>query len=229
MNDTKKNGSNLPAVFSFGENNKLTAFTENDEIWFIAKDICEILGLNNVTKAVRALDPDELKIIQVVDKAGRKNRMNVVNESGMYALIMRSNKPEAKAFRKWVTGTVLPELRRTGRYDVRPMAVLEEKPLPGMDIRFNIQQRFAAACKIAGSQNKLMDLFGYSNGVASFIMHPDQWHLVSSETWLDVDRKLNSAFQNLNINEALLMIVDIEDVKKRKALAELLLRKGGVA
>ena len=83
--------------------------------WFVAKDICDILGLSNSRKAVAALADDE-KGVTTMDTSGGKQRLGIVNESGMYTLIFNSRKPSAREFRKWVTSEVLPSIRRYGRY-----------------------------------------------------------------------------------------------------------------
>ena len=85
--------------------------------WFVAKDLCEILELDDVRRAVEPLDDDE-KLTGEILQSGQMRSMWLVNESGMYTLIIRSRKPEAKNFRKWVTGEVLPSIRKTGRYEV---------------------------------------------------------------------------------------------------------------
>lgn len=85
------------------------------QFWFVAKDICDILGLTNSRQATSALDDDEKGVISN-DTPGGRQAMTVVNESGMYALILQSRKPEAKAFRKWVTSEVLPSIRKYGFY-----------------------------------------------------------------------------------------------------------------
>ncbi|TDL99592.1 MAG: phage antirepressor [Flavobacteriaceae bacterium] len=85
------------------------------EPWFVAKDICDVLGLENVTKAMYGLDDDEKLTLPKV-RAGQKREMNLVSESGLYALIIRSNKPIARKFRKWVTSEVLPSIRKYGTY-----------------------------------------------------------------------------------------------------------------
>ena len=82
----------------------------------LAKDVCEVLGIDNVTWALKKLDEDEFTTSKVIDSIGREQETYVVNESGLYSLIMTSRKPEAKAFRKWVTSEVLPSIRKTGAY-----------------------------------------------------------------------------------------------------------------
>ena len=98
------------------------------EPWFVAKDICEIIGIQNVPQAMHQLDEDE-KLIYVLDRSGQKRELNMVNESGLYALIIRSNKPQAKKFRKWITSEVLPAIRKYGTYstDPRKMDVLKKR------------------------------------------------------------------------------------------------------
>lgn len=87
----------------------------NNEPWFVAKDICDALGLQDVSMTVKRLDEDE-KLVQTVFVSGQNREVWTVNESGLYGLIFQSRKPEAKAFRKWVTNEVLPSIRRTGSY-----------------------------------------------------------------------------------------------------------------
>lgn len=89
---------------------------QNGDPWFIAKDVCEILGLSNTTEALRELDEDEKNHIRNPEvKRGNPNLL-IVNESGLYSLIIKSRKPEAKRFKKWVTKDVLPSIRKHGGY-----------------------------------------------------------------------------------------------------------------
>ena len=85
--------------------------------WLVAKDLCDYLELNDVSKALERLDDDE-KLTRKFFVSGQMRSMWLVNESGTYALILRSNKPKAREFRKWVTSEVLPSLRKTGRYEL---------------------------------------------------------------------------------------------------------------
>ena len=83
--------------------------------WFVAADVCGALHLRNPSDAVGRLDEDE-KGIGIVYTLGGPQEMVVVSESGLYALTLRSRKPQARAFRRWVTGEVIPSIRRTGAY-----------------------------------------------------------------------------------------------------------------
>ena len=90
---------------------------ENGEPWFVAADVAQVLGYDHTPHATRLLDDDE-KVVQKVDTLGGKQDMTLLNESGLYHLVLFSKKSEAKAFRKWVTEEVLPALRKTGSYSV---------------------------------------------------------------------------------------------------------------
>lgn len=87
----------------------------DDNPWFVAKDVCECLGIANSRDAVARLDDDE-KDVGKADTLGGSQDITLISESGLYTLIMRSNKPEAKEFRKWVTSEVLPSIRKSGVY-----------------------------------------------------------------------------------------------------------------
>ena len=94
-----------------------TLTDEAGEPWFVAKDACDILELNNVTEALRPLDDDEksnFRNSEVAQNGGRAPL--IISEPGLYKLIMRSRKPEAKEFQRWVTHEVLPQIRKTGGY-----------------------------------------------------------------------------------------------------------------
>lgn len=83
--------------------------------WFVAADVCKALDISNSRDAISRLDEDE-KGVATTDTLGGVQQVSIVSESGMYALIFSSRKPEARAFRKWVTSEVLPSIRKTGSY-----------------------------------------------------------------------------------------------------------------
>lgn len=89
----------------------------NGEPWFVLKDVCEVLGMDTsqLKKVADRLEDDEKGRTQITTPGGMQESW-VINESGLYNVILRSDKPEAKPFRKWVTGTVLPSIRRHGAY-----------------------------------------------------------------------------------------------------------------
>ena len=89
---------------------------QNDgEPWFVLKDVCNVLHIGNSRDVVARLEQDEKGVGQI-DTLGGKQEMTIINESGLYNVILRSDKPEAKPFRKWVTSEVLPTIRRHGMY-----------------------------------------------------------------------------------------------------------------
>lgn len=88
---------------------------ENNNPWFVAKDVCDVLEITRHQNATRYLDEDE-KGGCLVNTPSGEQKMTVVNEAGLYSLIMRSRKPEAKAFKRWVTHEVLPSIRKSGGY-----------------------------------------------------------------------------------------------------------------
>lgn len=87
---------------------------QNGGPWFIAKDVCDVLGLTTANLA-RDLDDDEQGVFQLMTPGGMQS-CKIINESGLYSLILKSRKPEAKSFKKWVTSEVLPSIRKHGGY-----------------------------------------------------------------------------------------------------------------
>ena len=94
--------------------------------WFVAKDACDCLAIADVSQACKNLDDDEKQVVArspelslLFRESSNAPTMTLISESGLYTLVMRSNKPEAKVFRKWVTSEVLPSIRMTGGYGIR--------------------------------------------------------------------------------------------------------------
>ena len=104
--------------FTYEKKQVRTLVDENGESWWVAKDVCKVLGFSDHKVALRKLDEDERGGYPLPSPSGIQN-YNIINESGLYTLIIRSNKPEARKFRKWVTSEVLPAIRRTGRYETQ--------------------------------------------------------------------------------------------------------------
>ena len=115
--------------------NEFRAILKDNQPWFIAKDVCDILGINNVSLAVNGrerinkegqkywsggLDDDE-KLMLTVSISGQNREVLFVNEYGLYNLILKSHKPEAKQFKRWVTHEVIPSIRKTGYYSIKKL------------------------------------------------------------------------------------------------------------
>lgn len=111
-----KNSKIIP--FAFDENLIPTVTDESGNIWFVAKDVCKILEIINHRDATSQLDEDEKNGVGITDAMGRTQQVTVISESGLYALVFRSRKQEARAFSKWVRAEVLPTLRKTGSYSM---------------------------------------------------------------------------------------------------------------
>ena len=102
-------------IFSHEQFGQVRTVILNGEIWFVAADVCRALELSDTHKAVDRLDDDE-KGTNSIPTLGGPQDMLTVNEPGLYALILGSRKPEARAFKRWITHEVLPQIRRTGAY-----------------------------------------------------------------------------------------------------------------
>lgn len=171
-------------VFNFKENQVRTQ-SRNNEVWFCLKDVCDILEIKNATDVVKRLDKEERTRFNL----GRQGEANFINESGLYAVVLRSDKPQAKPFRKWVTSEVLPTLRRTGSY--RLPQTPEEK------IQLLLEANQSANAKIEKVEERVSNLednrflnpneYGYLNTQISARVKE-----VKEVLHLECDRKQNS-------------------------------------
>lgn len=131
----------------------LRTIEKDGEIWWVLKDVCDVLGISHTEAVAARLDSDEASQTGVIDSRGRKQNMLIINEPGLYSVILRSDKPEAKDFKRWVTHEVLPTLRRTGSYsmqDAQPMTpaqllAAQAQVLVDMERRMNEMQTQTAA------------------------------------------------------------------------------------
>lgn len=136
------------SVFDFQEQ-PVRIVDQAGALWFLVNDVCRILGLSNVTESTRTLDGDELN--SVILKSGLQERkMVTVSESGLYALIFKSRKPQAKAFRKWVTSEVLPAIRQTGSFSAEPVKASLAAELPAKPLALPMPlETVRAFCKLS--------------------------------------------------------------------------------
>ena len=137
--------SNEIQQFDFKGASLRTLTDKAGEPWFVAKDVCDILGHSNVSMALDRLDDDERSKFNL----GRQGETNIVNEAGLYVLVLGSRKPEAHEFKRWVTHEVLPQIRRTGGYipttDVDDdMTILAKAVMIGQRTMEAQKQRIAA-------------------------------------------------------------------------------------
>lgn len=101
---------------------QLRTIQRDDGLWWVLRDVCRVLGLTTPAKVAERLDDDE-KGVSLIHTPGGTQEMTIINEPGLYTVILRSDKPEAKAFKRWVTHDVLPSIRKTGAYGVPPERV----------------------------------------------------------------------------------------------------------
>lgn len=106
----------LASVFSYNEHNVRTVVI-NDEPWFVLNDVCKALEIDQVAGIKRRLNEEVISNHPLQTLGGMQN-MNIINEDGLYDVILDSKKPEAKAFRKWITKEVIPSIRKSGKYSV---------------------------------------------------------------------------------------------------------------
>jgi len=102
-------------VFSY-EGNEVRTVQRGGETWWVLRDVCEILDLTTPARVAERLDDDEVSLTHIIDSIGRNQETTIINESGLYNVILRSDKPEAKSFKRWVTHEVLPSIRKHGAY-----------------------------------------------------------------------------------------------------------------
>jgi len=110
---------NLPQIFNYHGIQVRTVNINNDP-WFVLKDLCDVLDLSNHRMVKDRLSDDVSSTYSIPDALGRPQDTTIINEDGLYDVILESRKPEAKAFRKWVTSEVLPSIRKTGSYSMAP-------------------------------------------------------------------------------------------------------------
>jgi len=108
--------------FEFEGNHSRVHVDDDGTARWVAKDVCDALGIKQPTRFLRGLDDDE-KGVTTIHTPGGPQELLTVTEPGVYDLVLRSRKPEAKAFKRWVKHDVLPALRKTGRYDMQPKAI----------------------------------------------------------------------------------------------------------
>lgn len=132
------------SIFDFEKQEVRTVIIDN-EIWFVASDITKILGYQNGRKAIDDNCLDGVTgSYTIIDRLGRPQNATIINESGLYQLVMASKMPNAIKFKEWVTGKVLPSIRKTGSYSIK-------------QTEFKIPQTYAEALRLAADQADLIE------------------------------------------------------------------------
>lgn len=147
-------------IFNYN-GNEVRTVQVNDETWWVLKDVCEVLDIKNPTMIADRLEDDERSKFNL----GRQGEVNVINESGLYNVILRSDKPEAKPFRKWVTSEVLPSIRKHGAY-------MTAETLEQAILNPDTMIRLCTALKDEQEKNKALQLANSQLAVEKQIMQP---------------------------------------------------------
>jgi anti-repressor protein len=162
--------------------------------WFVAKDVCEALELDNVGQSLSSLDDDEKNTIIINDGIpGNPNRA-IISEPGLYSLILRSRKPEAKAFKRWITHEVIPAIRRTGGYmaagqNDTPESIMARAVLIAQDTITRLQER-AVALETQAEVDRPKVVFADSIEVSkSTILVGELAKLIKQSTQYDIGQK----------------------------------------
>lgn len=144
--------------FEFNSNLVRVFKDEAGNPWWVANDVCRILGLENVSKALTRLDQDEKRDV-TGSKVGRNvSKLRTINEPGLYSLIFKSRKPEAKAFKRWVTHEVLPSIRKTGRYEMPGVGMMDDDAKKSNMIHYSVSGLCQEADKFLGGKAALTAL-----------------------------------------------------------------------
>lgn len=159
---------NAAQTYEHEQFGKIRVIEKEGNPWFIAKDICSALGLTQVSRAIQKLDEDEVTSSKVIDSLGREQTANAISESGMYSLVLVSRKPEAKAFKRWVTHEVLPSIRKHGGY-LTPEKVKEALTDPDTIIRLatNLKDERAERQRLEAENRNLASKAVFADAVAA--------------------------------------------------------------
>lgn len=157
-----------PLTFNFSNHSIRVVMIDNIP-WFVAVDVCAVLKIVNSRRAVSRLDDDE-KGVRTMNTSGGDQQLSIINESGLYSLILTSRKPEARNFKKWVTAEVLPALRRHGKYEMPNAAAAPFITLTKDDFVDLIQGCVTATLRaeraVAGSRSEQLELSDWGKGEA---------------------------------------------------------------
>ena len=141
----------------------------NDQPWFVGKDIAVTLGYSNTRDALAKRVDDEDKGVAKCDTLGGTQELAVINESGLYSLILSSKLPSAKKFKRWVTSEVLPAIRKTGHYGNTPLKDVINLIRITRD---NMEKQGASPTQIAETINGICEQYGIN--LPNFVIHPEQ-------------------------------------------------------
>lgn len=177
-----------PQIFMY-QNSQVRATIVNGEPWFVAKDVCEIIGLDQVSRAVSRLDEDERGLLKIPHPQNPELfiEVNGINEPGLYQLIIASNKPEARAFKRWITHEVIPSIRKHGAY-MTPETI--EKTIMNPDFIINLAQQ----------------------------LKNEQTARIAAEAKIESDRPLVLFAESLRISQDSILVADLAKLLKQNGI-----------
>ena len=143
-------------IFTY-QQNAVRTVERDGEPWFVLKDVCDVLNLTTPARVAERLDKDEVSQTHLTDSLGRQQATTVINESGLYSVILRSDKPEAKPFRKWVTSEAIPAIRRHGSYSQKPLTPAEQL-LAQANVLVEQEQRLSALEETAEKTSRAIEM-----------------------------------------------------------------------
>lgn len=212
--------------------NELTTFAYNTasirvikidgEPWFVAVDVCRILNITNATVALKPLAKDERAKLNLGQRG--LGAVNAISESGLYKIIMRSDKPEAKAFQDWVTREVLPSIRKTGGYQVEqpqqqpaPEAAAPLTPMEHMMKALDHAMQAATALQSQvdelQAELKAVSAIAVRPVEAAALPNPD-W--VTIKDWCRINRKILSTRQKKDLGQIANWIMEERGLTKER-------------
>ena len=186
-------------TFNFNQVNVRTVTDDQGNPWFVAADLLEIMSLDR--KALERVDADDKGVSQIHTPGGKQN-MTTVNESGMYSLVLSSVKPDAKAFKKWVTSEVLPTIRKTGSYSVKSIQEQSSRiPLDEIARSLEVANNMLNVCPSGKlkSLRQLYDNYGVnSNILPSYTIDAPTVTAGSSEPTISITEMLKRTDLNIS-------------------------------
>lgn len=185
--------STSPAVvpFTYGDNPVRTVMIAS-EPWFVLADLCKVLAISDVSVVRRRLDDALCQTHPIVDSLNRTQNVTIVSEAGMYEVVIRSDKPDAVAFRRWITGTVLPEIRKTGSFGSVPELTEDEIVMRALTIQTRKIEALSAKVEELEPKADLADNYLLAQGGARLVREVAKilgWKEKDLRRWL-IDEKL---------------------------------------
>lgn len=192
-------------IFTNKEFGSIRTVLRHGEVWFVAKDVCECLEVGNPSQALSRLDDDERNTIILNEGIGNPEK-SIINESGLYSLVLSSRKPEAKKFKKWVTSEVLPSIRKTGGYiiekeDDTPEEIMARALLVAQDTLKRREERIKALESKVEQDKPLVD-FAETVSISSDSIEIGTFAKIIKDENIDLGR--NKLFEWLRKNKYLM-------------------------